>query len=102
MQCSGHRSLGCFRMIHFVATGADYQGTTVSLGGMSTMNGAPSVSCMCLTYGRPPHLVEEAIESFLRQDYRGQKELIVLNDLFGQELRFEHPEVQIVNVGKRF
>jgi len=66
------------------------------------MNAAPPVSCMCLTYGRPPRLLEEAIESFLRQDYRGEKELIILNDLPHQELRFEHPEVQIINVGKRF
>ena len=32
----------------------------------------PLVSCICPTYNRPPeyqHLVEEAIESFLRQDY---------------------------------
>ena len=65
------------------------------------MSASPPVSCMCLTYGRP-HLLEEAIESFLRQDYRGTKELIVLNDLPDQQLRFEHPEVQIINLGKRF
>ena len=66
------------------------------------MNVAPPVSCMCLTYGRPPQLLEEAIESFLRQDYQGEKELIVLNDLPQQKLRFEHLDVQIINVGKRF
>ena len=60
----------------------------------------PPVSCMCLTYGRP-HLLEEAIESFLRQDYQGQKELIVLNDLPQEELLFNHPEVHIINVSKR-
>jgi hypothetical protein len=66
-----------------------------------TTNDLPPVSCMCMTYGRP-HLLEEAIESFLRQDYAGAKELIVLNDLPEQELRFEHPQVRIINVRKRF
>jgi hypothetical protein len=65
------------------------------------MEDTPAVSCMCLTYGRP-HLLAEAIESFLRQDYAGPKELIVLNDLECQTLRFHHPEVRIVNVTKRF
>lgn len=65
------------------------------------MNALPPVSCMCLTYGRP-QLLEEAIESFVRQDYAGVKELIVVNDLPDQELRFDHPEVRIINVGKRF
>ena len=59
------------------------------------------ISCMCLTYGRP-HLLEEAVESFLRQDYKGKKELIVLNDLPDQKLIFDHPEVSIINVSKRF
>lgn len=57
------------------------------------------VSCLCPTYNRAPasqHLVEEAIASFLRQDYPA-KELIVLNDTPGQVLRFEHPQVRIVN-----
>ncbi|MFZ2639490.1 MAG: glycosyltransferase [Verrucomicrobiia bacterium] len=65
------------------------------------MEGTPAVSCMCLTYGRP-HLLAEAIQSFLQQDYSGQKELIVLNDLDCQTLRFSHPEVRIINVSKRF
>ncbi len=65
------------------------------------MEGKPPVSCMCLTYGRP-HLLEEAIASFLRQDYEGPKELIVLNDLADQALVFDHPDVHVINVGKRF
>ncbi len=62
------------------------------------------VSCLCATYNRAPRdlgLVEEAIESFLRQDYPN-KELIVLNDTPGQTLCFEHPQVRIVNVSARF
>jgi glycosyltransferase involved in cell wall biosynthesis len=58
------------------------------------------VSCLCLTYGRP-HLLEEAIESFLRQDWPGEKELIVLNDHPAQQLAFAHPEVSIINLPRR-
>src|SRR2546429_75321 len=61
----------------------------------------PPVSCVCPTYARP-ELLEEAIESFLRQDYRGAKELIVLNDYACQTLELDHPEVRVVNVPKRF
>ncbi|HEY0603906.1 MAG TPA: glycosyltransferase [Herpetosiphonaceae bacterium] len=60
----------------------------------------PAVSCICLTYGRP-ELLEEAISSFLRQDYAGPKELIVLNDYDRQWLAFEHPEVRVINLPKR-
>jgi cellulose synthase/poly-beta-1,6-N-acetylglucosamine synthase-like glycosyltransferase len=42
------------------------------------MENQPPVSCFCLTYGRPC-LLEEAIHSFLQQDYAGPKEMIVLN-----------------------
>ena len=61
----------------------------------------PPVSCVCLTYGRP-HLLEEAIQAFLLQEYPGEKELIVLNDFDQQRLVFEHPEVHVVNVARRF
>lgn len=61
----------------------------------------PPVSCMCLTYGRPG-ILEEAIESFLRQNYEGPKELIVLNDFKDQNLKFDHPEVKIINISQRF
>jgi FkbM family methyltransferase len=57
------------------------------------------ISCLCPTFNRAPHeleLVEEAIESFLRQDYPN-KELLILNDAPGQTLHFEHPQVRIVN-----
>ena len=61
----------------------------------------PGVSCICPTYGRVK-LLEEAIESFLRQDYPGPKELIVLNDYAQQTLAFDHPDVRIINLPKRF
>ncbi|HEX9922198.1 MAG TPA: DUF6065 family protein, partial [Anaerolineae bacterium] len=61
----------------------------------------PPVSCICPTYGRV-ELLEEAIYSFLQQDYPGQKELIVLNDYNRQTLEFDHPEVRIINLPHRF
>lgn len=61
----------------------------------------PAVTCICPAEGRV-ELLEEAIHSFLRQDYPGTKELLVLNDTEGQTLVYDHPEVQIVNVPRRF
>lgn len=61
----------------------------------------PPVSCICPAEGRV-ELLEEAILSFLRQDYPGPKELIVLNDVPGQTLVYDHPEVHVVNVPRRF
>jgi hypothetical protein len=60
----------------------------------------PKVSCLCPTYGRPQCL-EEAIFSFLTQDYQGEKELVILNDLADQTLIFDHPDVKIINVKNR-
>ena len=62
----------------------------------------PPVSCICPTYGRVGPL-EEAIYSFLQQDYPGKKELIVVNDYEGQTLELDHPEpeVRIVNLPRR-
>ncbi len=68
---------------------------------MTTSQTLPGISCICVTYARP-HLLEEAIHSFLCQDYSGAKELIVLNDYAPQILEYEHPEVQIINLPYRF
>lgn len=65
----------------------------------------PGVSWLCPTYGRCPdyqHLLEERIESFLRQDYQGSKELVVLNDAPEQELVCDAPGVCVVNWPVRF
>ena len=59
------------------------------------------ISCYCITYDRAS-LLEEAIESFHRQDYQGEKELVILNDCPDQILEYNHPEVFIINVPKRF
>lgn len=60
----------------------------------------PKVSAYCATYGRV-HLLEEAIYSFLMQDYKGEKELIILNDFPKQRLFFDHPEVKVYNYKKK-
>jgi len=62
------------------------------------------VSCICATYNRPlsyQWLIEEAVESFLRQDYV-EKELLILNDCPGQELVCDAPDVLVVNFPRRF
>jgi glycosyltransferase involved in cell wall biosynthesis len=60
----------------------------------------PKISCICPTFSRA-YLLEEALESFLKQDYQGEKELIIYNDFSQQEFIFEHPEVKIINSSKR-
>lgn len=60
----------------------------------------PKVSCVCPTFGRA-YLLEEAIESFLKQDYPGEKELIICNDFIDQELVFEHPLIKVINLPER-
>jgi len=66
------------------------------------MIGTPPVSCVCPTYGRPVHILEECVECFLRQDYVGKKELIILNDHPLQFFEYEHPQIKIINCNKRF
>lgn len=61
----------------------------------------PKVSCMCVTYGRT-EVLDESIYSFLIQDYPGEKELIVLNDLGTLELKGDFPNVTIINRKDRY
>ena len=58
------------------------------------------ISCLCITYGKVS-LLEEALESFLKQDYPN-KEMIIINDLKEQTLIFNHPQVKIFNYKERF
>jgi hypothetical protein len=62
----------------------------------------PAISCLCLTYGRPKELLEEAVYSFVNQDYQGEKELLVLNDFGPQVLYCHHPQVTMINLPVRF
>lgn len=63
------------------------------------INNKLKISCYCCTYGRPK-ILEEAIYSFLIQNYN-YKELIILNDCKEQNLIFEHPQVKIFNCKER-
>ena len=60
----------------------------------------PKISCYCCTYARDG-LLEEAIQSFLIQDYPGEKELVIVNDHPEQHFIFNHPQVRIINLKER-
>lgn len=59
------------------------------------------ISCKCITYGRVEFL-EESIESFLRQEYAGDYELVIINDYPLQKLHFDHPKIRIYNLDFTF
>jgi hypothetical protein len=65
----------------------------------------PLISCLCPTFGRCgtpwQHLLEEAVESFLRQT-DVHSELLILNDHPAQEVVFDHPRVRVINLPRRF
>lgn len=58
----------------------------------------PVITCLCPTHGRA-HLVEEAVESYLRQWPCGvETELLIVNDCPEQTLRCDAPGVRIINL----
>ncbi len=59
------------------------------------------ISVLTLTYKRH-HILEEAIESFLRQDINYPKEMVIINDNKDAEYIFDHPDVRIINLKDRF
>lgn len=60
------------------------------------------LSCKCITYARV-NFLEEAIQSFLQQDYPADKcELVIVNDYPLQTLVFDHPQVRIFNLKETF
>jgi glycosyltransferase involved in cell wall biosynthesis len=59
------------------------------------------ISCKCVTYGRVD-LLEEALYSFINQEYDGPKELVIVNDYPKQKLYFDHPDVKIINLDSTF
>jgi cellulose synthase/poly-beta-1,6-N-acetylglucosamine synthase-like glycosyltransferase len=61
----------------------------------------PKLACLCCTYKRP-HILEHAVESFLRQDYpKNLCELIVLDDA-GQLMPCSQENWHVVSTSRRF
>jgi glycosyltransferase involved in cell wall biosynthesis len=58
------------------------------------------ISVLTLTYKRP-HLLEEAIESFLRQSVT-ESEMVIINDNPEVDYVYEHDRVKIINHKQRF
>ncbi len=62
----------------------------------------PKMSACCMTFGRPD-MLGEAVECFLRQDYPGETELVILND--HPEILLEWPDapdnVNLINLPER-
>lgn len=68
------------------------------------MVSGPLVACLMMTYNRLPlgsRLLNEAIYSFHQQTYK-KKELIIINDCPGQIINYDHPDVVVVNISRRF
>lgn len=62
------------------------------------------ITCIMPTYNRFPHdrwMVDEAVECFLRQDYK-DKELLILNDAPRQKILCDAPCVRVINYPRRF
>lgn len=59
------------------------------------------ISCRCITYGRVD-VLEEALHSFINQEYNGKYELIIVNDYPIQKLHFDHPKIKIFNLDYTF
>ena len=61
------------------------------------------ISILTLTYQRH-HLLEEAIHSYLLQheSYKHHSEMVVINDSPDVEYVFDHPNIKIINLKKRF
>jgi glycosyltransferase involved in cell wall biosynthesis len=71
----------------------------------AVLRAPPLISCLCPTFGRCgspwQHLLEEAVEGFLRQT-DVHSELLILNDHPAQELVCHRPRVRVVNHPQRF
>ena len=59
------------------------------------------ISVLTLTYKRP-HLLEEAIQSYLSQDDLTDTEMVIINDNVEIEYVYDHPNVRILNCKERF
>ena len=58
------------------------------------------ISILTLTYERHT-ILEEAIESYLRQDFKGESEMIVINDSRSDYI-YDHDNIRIINIKDRF
>lgn len=59
------------------------------------------ISVLTLTYKRP-HLLEEAIQSFLLQENPPECEMVIINDNPEVDYVYSHPKVRIINHKERF
>lgn len=59
------------------------------------------ISVLTITYKRH-HLLEEAIESFLRQKQIAGAEMVIINDNPEVDYVYDHPSIKIFNVKERF
>ena len=59
------------------------------------------ISVLTLTYQRK-NLLEEAMFSFLVQDYKEDSEMVIVNDSPDVEYEYDHPKIKIINLNKRF
>lgn len=59
------------------------------------------ISVLTLTYRRH-HLLEEAIESFLRQVGIVDAEMVIINDNLHVDYVYNHPNIKIFNIKERF
>ena len=60
----------------------------------------PSISAICVTYGRTK-LLAESIACFQRQRYDGPKELIILNTFPQQQILAPFENVRVINLAER-
>lgn len=61
----------------------------------------PFISVLTITYKRK-NLLEEAIFSFLNQNYTGPSEMVIVNDCADVKYTFEHEKIKIINLDHRF
>lgn len=59
------------------------------------------ISVLTLTYQRH-YILEEAIQSFLSQDYKEESEMVIINDSPDVKYYFDHEKIKIINLNSRF
>ena len=59
------------------------------------------ISVLTITYKRH-HLLEEAIQSFLLQNFPVECEMVIINDNSEVDYVFDHPNIRIINYKNRF